>query len=421
MLSHRLQLQRVTMEQFYTMLLGVVEVLNECRHYMLRPEGCLLDDQYLFVGEELSDIAIAYVPLKEIDKGRSGYIPGIGSLMPLVVRWTAYVDALDGDGLQRILQHLNGRERPLAELRTTLLELIGRQITAPVKETPIQFVHEYIRPEPAIEPEVESRQNWSEDLPPYEFDSEKNEAPATNTRKWLLSAAILLAVACAWRYLYMPNMAKGGFLMSAGLSVTGLVGLAVIWLKGQKERDLFAREPDEFIPISLPLGELSGGLRKFPVVSSLSGPISSSYLEQAAAASTGYTFTTAPKVHTAAPEPTVLLGKEGRDSSAHGQSTAWLQREWKGEQTKLSLTESKHTIGRAGENVSYEDAAEGISRMHLEVERMSGEVYQVKDLGSRNGTLLNGQTMIPYKAYKLEAEDILQLAGTSGPKYVLKR
>jgi len=132
MLSHRLAVQSLTMEQFYMMLLGVVEALDECRHYMLRPEGCLLDDQYLFIGEQWNDISMAYVPLKQPEQSNAG----TANLLALVVRWTAHISAIHGAGLQRLLQLLNQSNWPLTELRMALLELGGHAIIAPMPHAP---------------------------------------------------------------------------------------------------------------------------------------------------------------------------------------------------------------------------------------------------------------------------------------------
>ncbi|MFB6472979.1 MULTISPECIES: FHA domain-containing protein [Paenibacillus] len=43
----------------------------------------------------------------------------------------------------------------------------------------------------------------------------------------------------------------------------------------------------------------------------------------------------------------------------------------------------------------------GTSRAHVELSREGGE-YVLKDLGSRNGTILKGESMVPYKEYPFE-------------------
>lgn len=48
----------------------------------------------------------------------------------------------------------------------------------------------------------------------------------------------------------------------------------------------------------------------------------------------------------------------------------------------------------------YIEKSEGASRVHAEIFRVSGG-YILKDLDSRNGTLLAGEAMVPYKEYPL--------------------
>ena len=83
---------------------------------------------------------------------------------------------------------------------------------------------------------------------------------------------------------------------------------------------------------------------------------------------------------------------------------------------RVAIKGAKFQIGRAEEAVDCVDLSSGVSRIHIELE--SGvEGCQAKDLGSRNGSMLNGRVMIPYKAYKLENGDVLQLAGSGGYVY----
>lgn len=116
-------------------------------------------------------------------------------------------------------------------------------------------------------------------------------------------------------------------------------------------------------------------------------------------------------------EATVLLAEREMDSA--GSKGPALYREWAGGGSWIEWQDEKFTIGRLGEQVSYEEEAHGISRLHLELEREGG-AYIAKDLGSRNGSALNGEVMIPYKSYPFSAGDVIQLAGSNGPKYELK-
>jgi hypothetical protein len=50
----------------------------------------------------------------------------------------------------------------------------------------------------------------------------------------------------------------------------------------------------------------------------------------------------------------------------------------------------------------------GVSRRHCKIHREEGE-YFVEDLGSANGTFLNGERLTPYLSHTLEDDDELQL------------
>lgn len=439
MLSHRLQLQRLTMEQFYTMLLGIVEALDECKHYMLRPEGCLLEDQYLFVGEQLSDINVAYIPLKEAENEKARTSGSGNSLLSLVVRWTAYIHSIDGEGLQRVLQHLDGNHLPLRELRSTLLELIGT--SNPISNSPSiksstnslinrgVSVHEELSPSKEwLEPSKKAESVWDtniqlslrtdndDEAPDYNFD--QPEEQTTKRGPWIITAVILVAIACVWRYMYLTSPTRISLYISLSLTLMGVAALLLIWMRSSSSSLLVQDDHDdgvnseEFIPesqlLSSPLRARTSAAIHANIHKSFTFSKPKSGLE-------------GNEENDRAPlsvDATVLLGQsEGKPSLQNGVS---LHREWSGQDNQIDWSGERFTIGRSGEQVNYGEEAQGISRMHLEIERINGN-YHAKDLGSRNGSMLNGQTMIPYKSYTFITGDIIQLAGSSGPKYGIKQ
>ena len=82
----------------------------------------------------------------------------------------------------------------------------------------------------------------------------------------------------------------------------------------------------------------------------------------------------------------------------------------------LDFEDDQFIIGRAtrtGEETGahYEFGAEitPISRMHAEIQRQD-DLYYLKDLGSSNGTFLNGTKIEPNKAYQIEEGDKIAFA-----------
>jgi len=444
MLLHRLQQQPLTMEQYYTLILGVTDALFECKHYMLRPEGCLLDEQFIFTSDQLHDIHLAYVPMKG---GTEEQMIGAGDLLSLIVRFTSYIDKIDGEGLKRVLHHLTGKRWPLAELRATLLDLIGEAPTKHqnrIEQTMQHRVQPSLPIEQVFQPVQQQRseeQAGQAILPPPQqlFSNKKGETnrhPAaseidiartfsleeaeTETKKnWMLTAGLVIAIACVWRFIHFAAATRQSLLISLGITLLLLVAILFVWRKrvnpnaspAEAESELGQYEPYE------PDSGMFPGLANIYAEHEINESASKRSSDDLYEATSTHSAAAANPVSPIA-EPTVLLGRDQHEQHP-GDPAIWLQRSWEGQHDKLELIEGCFKIGRTGEQINYADVAGGISRLHLEIESLKGE-YRAKDLGSRNGSLLNGQTMIPYKSYKLSIGDVIHLAGAKGPSYELK-
>jgi hypothetical protein len=105
-------------------------------------------------------------------------------------------------------------------------------------------------------------------------------------------------------------------------------------------------------------------------------------------------------------DATVWLGDQGMMVEG-----AYLETFRSGSSKRIPINEHSFVIGRGGSGVHYVEESPGVSRAHVEIIRSNGE-YWVKDLGSRNGTLLNGEQMIPYRMYSLTEGDIVKIVKT---------
>lgn len=115
------------------------------------------------------------------------------------------------------------------------------------------------------------------------------------------------------------------------------------------------------------------------------------------------------------PEATVLLHPGGGGAAAdadEGQDIRpVLEVRRGGSSEQLRIATDRFVIGREREAGDYVDDAPGVSKLHLELLRHEHDYY-AKDLGSRNGTLLNDEPMVPYKGYRLQDGDALQIVST---------
>lgn len=81
-----------------------------------------------------------------------------------------------------------------------------------------------------------------------------------------------------------------------------------------------------------------------------------------------------------------------------------------GGKERVELNQPHFIIGRSAEVSQYVARTAGISRAHVELSR-SSEGYVIKDLGSKNGTILKDEPMVPYKEYPLQEGDVFIIAG----------
>ncbi|MDQ6420329.1 DUF6382 domain-containing protein [Paenibacillus sp. LHD-117] len=460
MLLHKLQHQPLTMEQFYGLILQVAGALIECRDYMLRPEGCLLGDTFIFAGENLEDLSFVYVPL---NSRREESAQG-DDLLALVARWTAYVENVDGEGLRDMLQLFNGNRWPLVELRELLLDAMGsRHAKRESAAYAASLVHTK-KHKAAIPPgggagyggeygeadayanRIDTERRLPEtfvsgvdnpigmEAPDADIDNGFDSASErSKKRKWLSVTAFVLGAACIWRFVYLGHPSAQTLLVSLGLTMLLLVGAALLWRKGtellladnESDMNSNSNEPfDAFEPRSEPLQQKSRWQNRPRIRESLIGlggttsSIGSYALPGKPLVDHGY----AAALNRGMLPPTVVLGANEAGGSADAQAglpIIVLKRSWNGKEEEIPLESDRFQIGRAGEGIGYEEKADGVSRLHLEIVKEQG-CHAAKDLGSRNGSLLNGTMMVPYKSYPIAVGDTIQLAGNKGPAYQLK-
>jgi hypothetical protein len=505
MLSHKLQSQQLTMNDFYTLLLAIVEALDDCQHYMLRTAGFMLQEQYIFVGEDWDDIGLVYVPLRREAPASSAE----EAVMTMAVRWIGYISQPDGAGIQQVFRHLRGEHVSWHDLRQKLLTLMNStyiqgaspstpafsgesranssaspvnnwqsnhwhsdfggqglasrkeqkpgQIDRSVQSAPSSVLPFRKRPAESIAPaskedaEKQPVNRLKEDELPIVPIEGDNPDGGQSRKQWLLGAGLILTIALIWRYLYLSSPTRTSLLISLGLTVLAVTGLLVYLRRDRSDDDgqeddwrngkAWAAEEDGFVPDSTIFNQGKAA----PVFERQSQTIKQtgseqSLTEQKAAhfqtnnpsVSSGFspivslrhqseTVNRQERVHASEPpqDLTVLLGDGSNNRNQGGQLLPWLEREAEGKVERLSIQTDRFVVGRSAEGAHYVDSSSGISRAHLEL-LCAAECWSAKDIGSRNGSTLNGQTMIPYKAYVLENGDILQLAGEKGPKYTFR-
>ncbi|SDZ17995.1 FHA domain-containing protein [Evansella caseinilytica] len=90
----------------------------------------------------------------------------------------------------------------------------------------------------------------------------------------------------------------------------------------------------------------------------------------------------------------------------------------RGEQVeKIVIDKDRFIIGRNQTAVNYVEDSVGISRIHLELAKVDDK-WGLRDLGSKNGTKVNGHPLVPHKIYALNADDLIAIGKV---KYCFKQ
>ncbi|MBW7476554.1 FHA domain-containing protein [Paenibacillus oenotherae] len=441
MLSHRLQMVQLTMIDFYALLLAVIEVIDDCEQYLLREEGFMLHEQYMFVGEQWDDIGLVYIPLKG-----GGAVPAPSeAVMAMAVRWISYVARPDGMGLQSVFQHLREDRVSWGGLRQSLLTLLGSadasflsQEPGIHQQTPFSQKRDRV---PSISQCSDNDQtvarlrvedgchtglDWESDtsndrlMKVQNSESEDDALPELQTlsgpssvvlsrSKKAVCAIVVIAVGLIWKFLYMDSPTQPGLYVSAGLTLMAAAGLLFYWRRMTGDQGVedapsfdanFSQYEDSWREEGAGYGSNKHLGRTEEVVSE--SPVSMSPSQNVPFRNGGS-------------DATALLGSESKDMQGYGNVIPWLARNVGGTIERVALLK-RNIIGRAEEGATYVDRSPGVSRAHLELSDDNGS-WIVKDMGSRNGSTLNGETMIPYKSYSLTNGDVMQLAGDKGPQY----
>lgn len=416
LLTHFYQPRSIKMIDYYSLLLSLLDALVTCYDYMLRPQCCLLDEKLIYYDPTNNSIRLVYLPVQEQDHKEDH------QLLLLAVRWSQLVDDLQFEGYQKILQLIGSQHFPIIPLRQLLLDLIHQLSSHSQEDLKTPYVDK-IKPASVLyydqnesEPSSEQaaigfvRSDQDEEYDDWEDESDRKPL---GWKHYVMILLIVVIVGLSWKKLYYEDATTTNFLFSCGITLIMLTGIVIVikqhWkVLSIKKRDIeqvnvaLATNPNVSIQPSRP-----------SQLSSVEQPVKSN-LEIKSVPNIG-------QARVATPQATVKFDQEHSTtalSSNRSNGTPSLLRKLFNDEQRIIVNDNRFLIGRAEEGVHYQDVASGVSRVHLEVEVDNGTIH-IKDVGSRNGSYLNGQLMIAYKAYPLYEGDIIQLVNNEGPKYQL--
>ncbi|EOS55515.1 DUF6382 domain-containing protein [Paenibacillus barengoltzii] len=471
MLSQCLRSDKISMPEFYGLLLQVVAVLEDSKRYMLSPSGFLLDETHIFVEEPLSSGAMyfTYVPWKEAPPG----LPLSQSLLSLITRMLTCVSRVEGDGIPQLVRLCGDELFSLGELKKMLLHLLSdepsaksmsgervgerksilneplpRMVPRPaVSSSRSAVVKEYVPTDISTTTQSSKlsgatahdstdanaiRETWPG------LEDEAMAAVVTRIKPTYLVLGLLLVDALGWKFLYLDRPGTLGLALGALLTVLlGVTGV-VLWRKFCSSSISQEEEAGDVPEESLgslgtlrPLGFTnerefdSSSLGEHAAISERSESAAKVSME-AFVPRSGLPDMRVEPSGSVIPEPesevrfsppTVLLSRSalaGQDNPARERIPRYYLERYEsagGTAERIPLTPGSFVIGRSEDIAQYVENTSGVSRAHVEI-LVTSHGCTLKDLGSTNGTYLNGENVAPYKEYPLQNDDVFVLAET---------
>ncbi|MDR6549698.1 DUF6382 domain-containing protein [Paenibacillus qinlingensis] len=419
MLTHVLKVESFSVHQFAKLMYAIVSTLDESNNYMLYEINYVLKENFIFIGQDWSDIYLTYVPI-DTQHVEEDVFPSIAKLM---CKLASHISEEEQDQANAWIS-MTSNLKSMQAYKDLLLKLMDEPIRTNV---PIEsYVHElskveveaglpkahwkrhemtpnehaipesitYSTKQPTI-PNIASlpakSQNAMPIMPTTKSALSKNSIvfawlPLQQRAKWIAIAVLIITTAFLWQY-YAAEPSTSTFQLIAGITLLlGDVGFILlvfgfpVFSKGEKAQvpSIPHEEAATFETASEPM-DIQAYYQNLPMHTTMLNP---------------------PK-HNA----TVLLSK----LSTH-KSGPRLEFEAEGVSKIVPIDTDLFIIGRGDTSihVNCELEVAGVSRIHAEIIQTS-QGYHLRDAGSTNGTYLNDQPLVIYQAYPLKDGDIVRI------------
>ncbi|SFM22790.1 FHA domain-containing protein [Gracilibacillus orientalis] len=431
MLSHYVRESSLTMHDLYELLYEIGSVIKSSKELMLNEQQYVLHEDFIFVEDNVKQLYLTYIPLKEINQKPDLH----QEYRELFFRLVGSVTELSGDGVQQLTSYLNGSNFQLDDLLKKLDSLrknVSRQ-SVPSQSAPSEPEMkriDYARPTvPSTSKQQSNRQNEAtpKRAPSKPKQPVKKNEPNKQTEKEeiieetierkapspiIISCLALLGIAVIWR-LYMSFPTEGIFYICIGLSIaivaigyyflmvypkaTKKINYSTTGKKTKKNKVDKNLKKDKKVTTSHEISPRKvDNMEDTPPAKPHKPEVNSANYFQ----NLNHETTLLSQ-----PESTVALD----DSLQGAEPTAYLKVDRNGKMESIPINSESFIIGRQNDGVNYVEDSVGISRSHIEIVN-NGTSFIVKDLGSKNGSKLNEESMIAYKTYPLKDGDQIRLA-----------
>jgi hypothetical protein len=351
-LSHLRQQQTLNEAECFQILFAIVTTILESKSHLLNEERYLVQESFIYIGIDYLDVNLIYLPIYVLaDKP-----PLQTDLLKLTHDLLTSPGIITSANAKQMILLLNSASFQLNSFKELLFQAITELASLPEAA---DFHHT-----PAEEP-------W------FPVPNQKKQLIKWRSHNpTLVTITILIIILIATLYITFPSI--GMFNLSLGLS------FLVINISFRLNQSIGKMDT----------GELPGS-HTFGIPKQLSAPIlpDKEYYSQLA----DQTTLLMPAIENS--DATVLLPPPLK---------AFLELTQGDETELIKITNDTFIIGRSTEAAQFAINWVGLSRTHLEINRLGNE-FVVKDLGSKNGSFLNDEAMVPHQSYPLKEGDCIRI------------
>ncbi len=144
MLSAALLTDSISCQQLYNLLFQLACAIEESKKFLLSSDQFILHEDYIFIGDNYSDIYTTYLPLAHIAGAAELHI----QLKTLATRLLCHVKEISGSGVQHLLKFLNKEYFSVSDFKQAMMQIMLKpsdELPAELEQT-IQTVERFVLP-----------------------------------------------------------------------------------------------------------------------------------------------------------------------------------------------------------------------------------------------------------------------------------
>ncbi|GEM_PF-2111699 len=412
-ISRQLGRSGLTLAQYYKLLYDVTSILLSARAHMLLERNFVLAEEVIFELEGRPQLV--YLPLAVPHTDNIGE-----ALLKLAVRWTAYLQVENGRGVAELLALLQSPGCTAESVHKRLKLLLEGTPGKPSRDAVIYAVtdqppakQEHIGDSSSLNAAHADRLFPSEELRQDSRGTDNRQSASTDNgipwwrqrelwvRVALAAVAVIILLQVFW---WKPTEMILYACLACGIAVMLLLFGKLPWTRNKVVLVHTEEEGWESFDAVLPEAEYYEQLPNQTVILKSSEAVVADHDHPSSAAEAPPSTRDAP----ASTPATVLLS----DEEWAPQPFLVLEQEGVQADTLHTIAQSGTVLGRSVAESDLLLEEPGISSTHVEFHWHAEQGWSVQDLGSRNGTRVNGEWLAPYKLTRLQQGDRLELPGT---------